>query len=190
MNNNNVINGKQEEIEKLNLAMRITLENAPIGFAVNTISDGKAIFINKKFEEIYGIEYKSIKTVGDFFEKVYLDPVFREEMRKRVSEDMASGDPSRMKWENIPITTKSGEKKFITAINIPMTEHNIMISTVQDVTKQNNDEQELQKSHDVLQNKIDELEKTNQLMVGRELTMIELKEKISELEKKLVEKKS
>ena len=49
--------------------------------------------------------------------------------------DIISGDPERMKWDNIKITAKNGEEKFIKAINIPLFEQDMMISTAQDNTE-------------------------------------------------------
>ena len=40
-----------------------------------------------------------------------------------------------MIWENILPTTQSGEQRIVTAVNIPLFEQNLMISTVQDVTE-------------------------------------------------------
>ncbi|HLX65112.1 MAG TPA: PAS domain S-box protein [Planctomycetota bacterium] len=125
----------EEDSKQRNTFIETILENAPIGFGVNTIDDGKAVFVSHKFESIYGVSAGSLGSVDDFFEKVYTDPKFRAEMRARVVADMASGDPSRMRWENIPITTAEGEQRIVTALNIPLVEQNLMISTVQDVTE-------------------------------------------------------
>jgi PAS domain S-box-containing protein/putative nucleotidyltransferase with HDIG domain len=110
------------------------LENAPIGFAVNTIDDGLTVLISPNFERIYGVDPDTVGGIEDFFERVYLDPVFREEMRERIMADLASGDPERMRWEDIPLTSATGTRRWVTAINIPLPEQNLMISTVQDVT--------------------------------------------------------
>lgn len=49
---------------------------------------------------------------------------------------------------------------------------------------------ELRESQEKLQKKVEELEKFHRLAVGRELRMLELKKRISELEKQLSEKKN
>jgi PAS domain S-box-containing protein len=172
----------EKELSDQNLLMKAILENAPIGFAVNTIDDGKAVFISKKFEEIYGVEQHSINSTNDFFEKVYLDPIHREEMRNKITADMTSGDISRMKWDNVFITTRTGENKYVTAINIPLLEQNIMVSTVQDVTDRKLKE-------DTLKEKLEDIEKMNKLMIGRELKMSEIKE-ADELLKEQISKQS
>ncbi len=132
----------EEELRKRNAFVESLLENAPIGFAVNTIDDGQQVFVGRNFEHIYGLAPGSIDGTTDFFEKVYLDPVQREKMRARVMADLASGDAARMRWENIPIRTQAGENKVVTAVNIPLPEQNLMISTVQDVTEHKRTEHE------------------------------------------------
>lgn len=132
---------KQEFIETI-------LENSPIGFAVNKIDDGSIIYVGSKFEEIYGVLRGSLRSVSEFFDIVYTDTVQRELIRERIINDILSNDPSRMRWDDIEITVRSGEKRFVTAINIPLYEQNIMISTVQDVTARNISEKALVESYE------------------------------------------
>lgn len=125
----------ESELKRRNVFVETLLEHAPIGFAVNTVHDGRPVFISRTFENIYGVPRDSIHSVAEFFEKVYLDPIFREQIRERIMADMATGDAARMRWENIPIATQAGEHKIVTATNIPLLDQNLMISTVQDVTE-------------------------------------------------------
>ncbi|MBN1242153.1 MAG: PAS domain S-box protein [Spirochaetales bacterium] len=137
----------ERELLKQNTVLRAVMENAPIGFAVNTISDGRGLLVAKKFRELYGIPDGGTETVDDFFESVYVDTVQREAMRGRVLADMRSGDPARMRWENIQLRYRSsGEFKVVTAMNIPVIEHDLMVSTVQDVTERWEVEQALRAS--------------------------------------------
>ncbi len=141
----------EEELKEKNEFIETILENAPIGFTVNKINDGQALLMSKNFYQIYGVDKGEIDSVESFFEKVYRDPVFREEMKTRIINDMSSGDPARMRWEDIPITTKHGEKKYVTAINIPLVEQNLMVSTVQDTTQRKLAEIELEKHRNHLE---------------------------------------
>jgi len=137
----------ERELLKQNTVLRAVMENAPIGFAVNTFSDGQGLLVAEKFKELYGIPEGETETVDDFFESVYVDPVQREAMRGRVLADMGSGDPARMCWEDIQLRYRStGEFKVITAMNIPVLEHDLMVSTVQDVTERWKAEQALRAS--------------------------------------------
>ncbi|WP_333600842.1 PAS domain S-box protein [Flavobacterium sp.] len=111
------------------------LENLPIGISINRIDDSKAIWMNKKFTEIYGWPNKILKDIPTFFEKVYPNPEYRKEITKRVMEDIKSGDENRMNWEEIIVTTQNNEQRIINAKNIPIYKQNLMISTVMDVTE-------------------------------------------------------
>lgn len=126
----------ESELQRRNFFIETVLKNLPIGLAVNTIDEGKLQYMNSKFEEVYGWPKKILTGVEDFFKHVYPDSKYRKQIKEQVLSDIKSGDPSRMVWENVKITTKDGKQKVVTAINIPIPEQNLMISTVQDVTAQ------------------------------------------------------
>lgn len=126
---------EEKLVEQSNMLEAIG-DNLPIGYSVNTISDGKAVFMNKRFEEIYGWPRDVIVDVDTFFDRVYPDPEFRKKIKEQVMMDIMSATPERMKWENLLITRQSGETAYITAQNIPLYEEDLMISTVWDVTRQ------------------------------------------------------
>lgn len=131
--------------------IQTVLDNLPIGVALNAVDSGQASYMNKKFSEIYGWNEKELLDIENFFNKVYPDPDFRREVKKRVLDDIMSGDPQRMKWENLPIATKTGNLKYVTAVNIPITDQNVMVSTVQDVTTDVMREMEIKSERDKLQ---------------------------------------
>lgn len=125
-----------------------TLQNLPIGVAVNDIGSGEATIMNNKFAEIYGWPANYLTDVDIFFEKVYPDKEYRDYMIDLVMADIASGDPERMNWKGISIVTSEGEERIINAKNIPVPEFNLMISTVMDVTDQVNAERALFESEE------------------------------------------
>jgi len=111
------------------------LEKSPIGFAIHTIDDGVGRFVSARYEEIYGCERGAIASHLTFFDTVWpRHPELREQIKTRVVADMTSGDPSRMHWEDVPVPLPSGEVRYISAMNIPFLERNLMVSTVWDVT--------------------------------------------------------
>lgn len=136
----------EQELQERTRFIEAILENAPIGFGVNAISDGRAVLISSNFERIYGIEPGGVAGTEDFFEQVYRDPEVRERMRERIMTDIATGDPSRMRWEDIPLHAAGEPPRYVTAINIPVFDQNLMISTVQDVTDRVLAEQALRES--------------------------------------------
>jgi PAS domain S-box-containing protein len=137
----------EEELRQRNRYIETILEQAPIGFAVHTIDDGVGRFVSARYEEIYGVPRGAIDSHFTFFDKVWpRDRGLRDEIRERVVADMSSGDPSRMHWENVPVPSATGETRYINAMNIPLLDQNLMVSTVQDVTDRVRAEEATRKS--------------------------------------------
>jgi len=117
-----------------NSFIRIVLDNLPIGVCLNKIDTGSAFYYNKKFEQIYGWPGEYMKDVSQFFKSVYPDEKYHNELMTRIMTDIQSGDPTRMHWEKCRVTHKDGSVHFVNAVNIPLFEYNIMVSTVMDIT--------------------------------------------------------
>ncbi|NJO90506.1 MAG: PAS domain-containing protein [Chloroflexia bacterium] len=156
----------EQELKNRNAFIQTVLDRLPIGVALNKFDEGNATYMNKKFEEIYGWPFDELKSVPAFFEKVYPDEKYRDEIIKRIMEDINSGIIERMHWEDIEVTHKSGEKRIVNAVNIPLFEQNTMVSTVIDVTRQKEYEKELEKHRNNLEllvkERTDELEASNE----------------------------
>ena len=123
-----------DELHSRSQFIQTTLDNIPIGIAVNQMDSGKATLMNKKFSEIYGWPEDELQDVESFFEKVYPDDHYRQQMKETITSDIQSGDTEKMTWNGIHIMTKSGQQKIISAKNIPLYSQNLMISTVIDET--------------------------------------------------------
>ena len=134
----------EDELQERQEFIETIIANLPIGLSVHTIDNGRFRYMNQNFQEIYGWPQETLQDVAAFFEHVYPDPEFRRELSLQIYADMASGDPARMFWENVPITRQSGERAVVSARNIPMIERNLMISTVWDVTDYNTAQKELE----------------------------------------------
>lgn len=122
-------------LRKRNQFISTILDNLPIGLAVHHIDDGTTVYMNNRFSDIYGWPREKLTDVEQFFLNVYPDEAYRQKLKTRVMEDIASGDLKRMSWANIEATTEDGKKKIIEADNFPLYEQNLMISTVQDITE-------------------------------------------------------
>ncbi len=109
------------------------LQHLPFGIAVYDFSEGRTIFINKQFSETYGYE-EDLVDKELFFNKVYPEETDRDFIKDKILSDIASGDPDRMKWNNMSITAASGEKKIINTKNILLTDQRLVICAVLDVT--------------------------------------------------------
>jgi len=136
------------ELAKQQSLVKTILDNLPVGIAINTMSDdAKLDYINDNFYKFYRVDKGKISNVLDFWELVYRDPKYREEIKKRVLEDCASGDSSRMVWEDIPIVRPDGTT-YISARNVPVPNTSLVLSTVWDITARKQMEEELRESRD------------------------------------------
>ena len=140
---------KQHEVEikKQQQLIHTILNKLPIGIAINTVeSEPKVELVNENFAQIYGVRTDDLPTVESFWEAVYEDEAFREEIKNRTLSDIKSGDPKRMQWQDIPITKNGKIFKYISAHNILLEEQGIIISTVMDTTERKLAEQALKAS--------------------------------------------
>jgi PAS domain S-box-containing protein len=125
---------------------RAVLDNLPVGISVNSVDPSVTFeYMNDNFFKYYRTTRAALAEQDAFWGAVYEDPVFREEIKNRVLNDCASDDPTKMYWQNVPITRKGEETCYITARNIPVPGKPLMISTVWDVTEQKCAAEELHK---------------------------------------------
>ena len=125
----------QNTLKERNTFIESTLNNLPLGIAVNKISTGEATYINQAFSDIYGWPSSQLKSVDSFFKKIYPNPEYRAWIKNQILEDIKSGDPEKMTWKGVLITTQDGEEKVVNAKNIPVPGLDLMISTVADDTE-------------------------------------------------------
>ena len=126
---------------------RTVLDNLPVGIAVNS-PDPPVVFsyMNDSFPRFYRTTRDRLVDPDAFWEAVYEDPDVRAAIRKRVLDDCASGDPEKMRWEDIAISRHGEETTFISARDIPVPGKPLMISTVWDVTERKRSEEALRAS--------------------------------------------
>ena len=124
----------EEELRKRNQYIEAILDHMPIGFAANTIDDGRVRYMNDLFATTYGWPRDVLTDVERFFVNVYPGSE-GEAMKARILDDMRSGDPERMVWNDVRISTQGGGHRYVSARNIPLLEQNLMVSTVWDTTQ-------------------------------------------------------
>ena len=149
---------------------------------LNSIAD--PVFVkNDKFEFIYlndalcdilGMTKDNImgKTLGESLPK--------DEMKHFLEVDKAVLDSGTSNVSEEQLTGKSGKTLTIVTKKTRFIDDKgdkFIVGIIRDITQ-------LKKAESELQDKIDELEKINGAMVGRELKMIELKKEIEELKSK------
>lgn len=134
---------QQEQHTKL---VETILHHLPIGVAVNKVGDGKVTFMNKRFGDTYGWSEEDLRDVNSFFEKVYPDETYRQMVVRMIEADIASGDPEKMDWKDMLVTTSTGNTRIVNARNIPLYHQNLMISTVIDVSSEYRHAAEIKRS--------------------------------------------
>jgi PAS domain S-box-containing protein len=160
--------------------------------------EGKITFASKRTKGILG--YESAETIN-----MNIFDFIPEEDRQRAIENLQKGmKGEKIKHFQIPMITKSGERLFFECSFSRVYKNGVVVGaqgTAVDITERKKAEsqrkaalEEIRKLNEnleqlikertaELQENIDLLEETNRAFVGRELRMIELKERIAELEK-------
>jgi hypothetical protein len=136
----------EEAVRESESFIRAVMDHLPMGVAVNSVAPAVASYMNDNFPSIYDTTREALEHPDGFWEAVYPDPTLREEMRARVLADVASGDPARMHWDEIPIVREGRETRYISARNTPVPGRHMMISTVWDVTDRVRAEEALRES--------------------------------------------
>lgn len=143
------------------------LDNLPIGVSVNSIDPQVAFsYMNDNFIRIYRTTREALQKPDGFWEAVYPDAQQREAIRRQVLADCASGDPLRMRWEDIPISRPGEETTYISAQNIPVPGGDEMVSVVWDSTHRKLAEQYLRVLNEELEQRV--AERTAQLEAAQQ----------------------
>lgn len=125
----------EAELRRSRSLLTTVMDNLPVGIAVNSVEPAVDFtYMNDNFPAFYRTTREALAEPDAFWEAVYEDPEFREEIRRRVLEDMASGESGRMVWDDVPIVRQGAETTFISARNIPLPDEGLVVSTVWDVT--------------------------------------------------------
>jgi PAS domain S-box-containing protein len=147
----------ESELQRNGTLIRTVMDNLPIGIAVNAVDPAVTFnYVNDYFATCYRTSKEVVGSPEDFWEAAYEDPRLRKVMKTRVLTDLASGDPARMYWPNIPITRAGEPTTYITARNIPIPAEGLMLSTVWDVTQQRRTEEEIRTLNEQLEQKVTE----------------------------------
>ncbi len=88
---------QREESEKTLLEneafIKAVMDNLPMGIAVNSVDPTVNFnYMNDNFPKYYRTTRQKLADLDIFWESVYEDPIFREEIKKTILNDCASGE--------------------------------------------------------------------------------------------------
>lgn len=186
---------EREQAEETLRLHSVIMKNAAEGIYLLRLEDGIIVYANPKFEAMFGYDPgemigKNVTTVNAPGDKT------PEETRNAIAAILLKNGEWYGEVENI---RKDGSR-FWSYANVSLFDHPeygmVAVSIHTDVTERKRAEEELKQYRDNLEElvgqrtaeiekKSTQLEQMNKLFVGRELRMIELKERIKELEKQI-----
>ncbi|HZS12934.1 MAG TPA: PAS domain S-box protein [Nitrospirales bacterium] len=145
--------------------------------------DGRILTWNAGAEVMFG--YGGDEIIGRHISILY------------IPEDLAKGEPNRElqtarergrasddRW----LVKKSGNRIWVAGVTVPVHEHEILSGfgkIIRDQTSSRENEERINNLNIALQSKVDELEEFEQVAVGRELRMIDLKRENERLRMKI-----
>lgn len=149
-------------------------------------------------DTFYSLYHTTVNEMGGYtmssgeYSKKFVVPEDIPMVGKEVQDAIASKDPNYTREIEHRIIYKDGAIGYITVrFFVTKDAFGNTVKTFginQDITERKLKEQELEKTKNELTAKISELEKTNNLMINRELKMIELKKEIEDLRKQIAPK--
>jgi PAS domain S-box-containing protein len=160
------------EEEKFSKAFHLS----PYAITITRLSDGQIIEVNDGFMSITGYQLADLSEKNTYALHLW----DRNEDRVLVAEELASKGGVRNR--EFQFRVKSGERitGLFSAEIIIINNDKCVLSSINDITERKRAEEEIK-------GKAIELERFNNLMIGRELMMVDLKKEINELRKRLGE---
>jgi PAS domain S-box-containing protein len=179
--------GVLKESEK---QFRHAVIDSPVPVMIHA-EDGEVLQISKTWSELTGYQPEDIPTISQWTRNAY----GKEMNVVRADIDKLYEINSKKKDGEYNVTTKDGRKLVWDFNSAPLSKlpdgRRLVISTATDITERKKAEEELEKHRDHLEEMVEEktgeLQKTVNLMAGREIRMIELKDVIKQLQKQLTD---
>jgi PAS domain S-box-containing protein len=164
----------EKELKDTKEYLKAVFDFAPDAYFLNDLK-GNFIDGNKAAEELIG--YKREELIGRNMLELKLLPL--EQIPKAAKRLAVHALGKKTEPGEFTLIRKDGRRISVEISGAPVKIKNrtIVVGIAHDITERKHFEQELKKKNE-------ELERFNQLAVGREMRMIELKNKIRELEKK------
>lgn len=124
-----------EKLQEKEAHIQMIMDNLPLGLALSSLSPTPHfIFMNDFFPKLHRTTREALQDPEKYWDVVYEDPEVRERIRKQMKESCASKDPSRMRWDAVPISRQGMETRYVSIRKIPLPGGDKVVSLVWDVT--------------------------------------------------------
>lgn len=134
----------QSQSEKNRHLLTAALENLPVGIAITTTGENiKFEYFNKQFPKLYDVDPSLITNFDSFWDAAIEDKSLRQQMKRKMTEDVASGDLLRMRWEQIPIERNGKIQRYLNVQTVPVANSALSVTLVEDVTEAMRKEEEI-----------------------------------------------
>ena len=169
----------QRKLEEKDREISVITNNLPGFIAYVNIQTLKYEWVNIAYQKSFGLSINKI--IGHHIKTVIGKTAYNSALT--YINEVKKG--KKISYENI-FNLKEG-KRWLKVNYVPCFDSDRKVTSMivlsYDITEQKIMEEKLIKSKEILQSKIEDLEKFQKIAINRELKMIELKEKIRELEK-------
>ncbi|MFA6547599.1 MAG: PAS domain S-box protein [Candidatus Magasanikbacteria bacterium] len=162
-----------KDLEASEKRYRRLFETAQDGVLIIDFNTGIILDVNPFLVDMLGY------SKDDLLKKYLWDVGFLRDVVASKENFMALQTEKLVRFEDLPLETKDGKRKDVefVANAYQVNGDHVIQCNIRDITAR-------KKAESQLKEKMEELEKMNQAMIGRELEMVKLKEKIKEYENK------
>jgi len=164
----------EEALQNSELKFSVAFKTSPYAITITNPEDGRFIEVNDAFFSIAGYTPEETLNNASIGMDLWVDP----EDRNSVVSSLLGG--VKVVGQEFRFKKKNGEiiTGLFSAHLISIRNKTYILSSINDITERRQAEEEIK-------NRVEELEHFHHLAVGREIRMIELKQKINELSAKL-----
>ena len=131
----------EADFEREQERFKILVEESPLGIAIID-SSGRYEYINPEFTHIFGYTLADIPTGTAWFEKVFPDPGYRQEVISAWFEDLCRATANSDRHRTFQVTCKTGKEKIVFFRPVTMTTGKQFVICL-DITEQKHLESQL-----------------------------------------------
>lgn len=135
-------------LSRRNEFIETVLDQLPVGVVVNRASTGESLLINSAYVQMTGWQKEVLSNPAKCFPCLFPDSDYRWRMISLLQEGVKGGIAERMRFEDVMVTTSSGEHRYLTIQGFPIFGQDLVVFTAVDMTKRFHDRVTLKRSED------------------------------------------